>query len=375
MAKQIIQERLSLLLPAWDGELDMVNPPKLYDAASMVHYGRTVEYQGKISNLHSAILEMRREDYIPDVTAQDAEGLLLIEIRVSHAVDDIKRCRIQSEGVRLVEIDLSHLNKFEHYDPEYFENQVLANHLNRVWLSCPAATEAWRESYHELKNTIAARNSEIKQFRAQEELKNQQYKAKMALVEATLNAKSLSREKSRLQFRRRIQTELDALPVLIEDEAIKERLKLFIERDKDQMALVVGAIENPVIRTLLMDFHCDAWIYNQYPILWQAKAYEYFIASRQKGYQFNQCEMANWIRNICGIEKNIYKLFNAQYSDRSKARRDGFNKNKISAWYFSNNENANIPNIYRPVNSLVERLVSIGTIKFVDNGYRIVQVC
>src|SRR5690606_6228542 len=102
-AKQLLAEHAAVLLPAWDGEADMPNPPVLADDADGEWTGTRVDYQARRVRLQYLYLEQAQGDYIPDVIAQDDGGELLIEIRVSHAVDDLKRRRIQAEGRRLLE--------------------------------------------------------------------------------------------------------------------------------------------------------------------------------------------------------------------------------------------------------------------------------
>ena len=87
----------------------MPNPPSLPHAGGARLYGRRIEFGSRVTQLLSAQVEQSCGDYTPDVIGLDDRGPLLIEIRVTHAVDELKRRRIQSEGQRMVEIDLSKL--------------------------------------------------------------------------------------------------------------------------------------------------------------------------------------------------------------------------------------------------------------------------
>src|SRR5690606_29809801 len=105
--------------------------------------------------------------YQPDVYARDGAGELLIEIRVTHAVDDCKAARVQAQGRRMVEIDLSQLHRNTPHDQNAFEQAVLFDPANRNWISCPEAVADWQASKLELDEQVAARNGEIAQQREQ----------------------------------------------------------------------------------------------------------------------------------------------------------------------------------------------------------------
>jgi hypothetical protein len=105
--------------------------------------------------------------YQPDLYAMDEAGELLIEIRVTHAVDDRKAARVQAQGLRMVEIDLSQLHRNTPHDQNAFEQAVLFDPANRGWISCPEAVADWQDSKRELDEQVAVRNGEIAQEREQ----------------------------------------------------------------------------------------------------------------------------------------------------------------------------------------------------------------
>ena len=61
----------------------------------------------KLYSLNSVVLEQRLGDIIPDVIAYVRDRPLLIEIRVTHGIDDEKLARIKNLDISTVEIDLS----------------------------------------------------------------------------------------------------------------------------------------------------------------------------------------------------------------------------------------------------------------------------
>lgn len=64
-----------------------------------------------------------------------------------------------------------------------------------------------------------------------------------------------------------------------------------------------------------------------------------------------------------GREEGLYTLFRAQYKFRSKVRSAGIRKNRISFWAFTDLENQQIPDFYRPINAFVDRLIYVGALE------------
>lgn len=359
-AKQLIADRLHVCLPAWDGDLDMPNPPVQQDDAGFSHLGRLVDYPAVRVPLVSVYLERARGDYIPDVTTRDAQGELLIEVRVSHAVDDLKRRWVQSEGIRMLEIDLSRLTLVQALEPLVFEREVLENTGNRVWISCPDATNAWRDSRDELRVHVQQVNREIAAARQREAYELARQQAARSAEQATKDKK---REIYREQRRRPYLQELVALPDLVAPEAIQSRLAAFECRDRDAIAEGLGALASERLRAALSQFHPNAWVYDAHPVKWQLGVYREFVQSRPSGFRFNQREVARWVRDRYGVENSLYRLFLAQYKARTEARVGGFRKNRISAWYFTEKENEEIPNFFQPIEAHISYLVHIGLLR------------
>lgn len=354
-AKQLIADRRRIWLPRWDGEIDMPNPPSGTDIAGYLVAGRRVEFPAREVSLGDVRLEESRGDYIPDVIAVDNHGELLIEVKVTHAVSEEKRRRIQSEGLRLMEIDLSGLRPQEGFDEELFARYVLDDVSNRAWLSCPLATEDWRASTRELKQTLAERNLEIERQRSQAE-------ARRAQLADDRELRNLRRERAKAKQRVPLQRQLDALASLVAPERVKALLNTRWERDRTTAEELIIEISVQRVKQTLLVHHSDAWIYGVHPVLWQVATYRHFIHEKPAGTRFNQREVARWVRMRFGCDTDLYDLFRAQYAARADARRAGYYKNRISNWVFSEAENQLIPNFYIPINDLVNRLVLAGAL-------------
>lgn len=65
-------------------------------------------FNGGVFPIASIELEKRISDFIPDIVLQIGEATLLVEIFVTHAVDDVKKDKIRKDGrYDVIEIDLS----------------------------------------------------------------------------------------------------------------------------------------------------------------------------------------------------------------------------------------------------------------------------
>lgn len=362
-AKQLVVEHALLLLPTWDGEEEMPNPPVLADEEGQWWSGSRVDFGARQVRFADVGTEESKGDYRPDIVAVDDKGELLIEIRVSHAVDPLKRRRIQSEGKRLVEIDLSTLDPDILDDEAQLVHWVLYEVSNRYWLSCPEATEAWREAYRDLKALVVRRNHEIALDRQrQEEVRLAQQRAnEQAQVQQV--ERRANKERFRQQERSRYQSELEELPALVSISRIETLISEYQTRDGAEAERLITRIPSEDVRQAVRYCGPNAWIYGVHPSLWQAASYHRFVLMQGAGSQFNQRDLARWVMQQFGREEVLYTLFRAQYASRSKARAAGIRKHRISFWAFTDLENQQIPDFYRPINAFVDRLVYVGALQ------------
>lgn len=352
-AKQIIVERAELLTPTWNGDLlEMANPPQVSDNEGRVHLGSRVDYPAARRALSDIEPERSFGDYRPDIYARDDVGELLIEIRVTHAVDQRKAARVQAHGRRMVEIDLSCLDPATPHDPDAFERAVLFDACNRDWISCPEAVLAWRASKEELDRRVKAHNQWLAQQRELEALAEQ---AQRDHANRQARDKAGRKEYVRNLERRRHAADLAQLMDLTSPERIAKLLREYQETATERVSGLLDAVP-AVVRSACLRAHPDAWIYGVDPALWQLLAYEHFVAGESPGHRFNQKEVASWVRRSFQPEHALYRLFVAQYANRANARRAGFFRRTFDFWVFTNEENNRIPDFYVPINEFVGRL-------------------
>lgn len=292
-AKQLIVERQELLTPAWDGDpIDMPNPPHARDDEGQLHWGRPIDRPACRAGLRNLEVERSFGTYQPDVYARDEEGELLIEIYVTHAVGDRKAERVQAHGRRMVEIDLSQLDRDTPHDLAAFEHAVLGDPANRIWISCPDAVADWQASKQELDGQVAARNREIAQLREQQ--------AKAAEVRKMREAQDSRDKEGRKAYRRRLMRakhaeDLAQLPELTSPDRIARILREYQASAEERVGELLDVVP-PAVRSACLRAHEHAWIFGVDPALWQLLTYEHFVASQPSGSRFNQKDVATWVR-------------------------------------------------------------------------------
>ncbi|WP_344759577.1 hypothetical protein [Luteimonas lutimaris] len=352
-AKQLIAERRQLRVPAWDGDwIEMPNPPQASDADGHVHVGRRVDYPARQSALHKVELERWFGTYKPDVYAWDEAGELLVEIRVTHAVDERKAERVQAHGRRMIEIDLSRLDRDTPHDLAAFEQAVLNDPANRVWISCPDAVADWHTSKQELDEQVAACNEEIARWREQQ--------AMAAEKRRRQEDRSAKDKEGRRAYMRRLVRDkhADDLAQLMELTAptrIERVLQKYQTDAEERVSELLDAVP-PIVRSACLRAHEHAWVFGVDPVLWQLLAYQHFVANQPAGSRFNQRDVAAWVRRSFHPEMALYRLFVAQYAARAETRRAGFFKRRMAYWVFTEEENERIPNFYTSVNDFIDRL-------------------
>lgn len=124
-AKEIIAEAKSIFIPGHSIKLpcrhrglefDIIAPQKVM--------------------LDEVLLEHRLDNIIPDVVAKALGRDLLIEIRVSHAVEESKIYLIKQMNLSAIEVDLSDLHAKE-YDDEVLRERLIEQHVRKKWLHSP----------------------------------------------------------------------------------------------------------------------------------------------------------------------------------------------------------------------------------------------
>lgn len=116
-AKEIIEREKSMVIPsvvAYYNNLSKEVSPK-----------REVSFD-------RVALERRVGNIIPDILAYKDERPLMIEITITHGIDDDKFEKIEKLGISTLEIDLSDMDT--DFDPEFLREQIIDSIDNKFWI-------------------------------------------------------------------------------------------------------------------------------------------------------------------------------------------------------------------------------------------------
>ena len=83
-------------------------------------------------NFDRVVLERRVQDIIPDILAYKEDRPLIIEIKITHGIDDIKLEKIENLGISTIEIDLSDMDT--NFDPDFLYNEIILSTENKYWV-------------------------------------------------------------------------------------------------------------------------------------------------------------------------------------------------------------------------------------------------
>lgn len=266
LAKNIIEQEKRFAFPGY--EISLADVPLANDFLVRHRLPQTLEYRKPYTaECTSVALEKRISDFVPDVVLNIRGRICLVEIAVTHFVDETKQQKIDAAGLPVVEVDLSAFIG-QQITREIVRDALIAETANKKWLYNPLKEKAIDWATEEYKKLHKA---ELKREEAahQEQLKRQREKAQ----------KELLREKKREE------TAL-LLEDLFEPENYKCELQQLRSDDKFQAALqrlhlrkdIEGELpfflDIPITGEMI--FACDRRI-------WQAALFDKFIYYRKMG--------------------------------------------------------------------------------------------
>lgn len=142
MAEQIFLEEKEISLP----------PLSMQSGNCIAHF-----FSGGKRQIDKVELEKRVSDFIPDIILKKGNEILLVEIYVTHAVDEDKRKKILEANLPVIEIDLS---EFVHDD---MTKEDLRLHLRETarmkWIHLPSAVSSM-QNFIKSKQIFNIRNTD-----------------------------------------------------------------------------------------------------------------------------------------------------------------------------------------------------------------------
>lgn len=126
------------------------------------------------------ILERKLQSIVPDVIFIAQQNKCIVEIAVTHFIDEVKEQKIKEIGLPTIEIDLSKIYR-QDFKREELENEILNNPENRKWIYYPnfenlilKANEKYKEIIENIEHK--KQQEEEKRKRREEEQKIQKEK-------------------------------------------------------------------------------------------------------------------------------------------------------------------------------------------------------
>ena len=348
MAKQILASSRQVMLPAWERHYSQC------DISGQSHHCEEI-WAAKPWAYTYAKEEVWKEGLRPDVLLSADSALanlpLLVEVKVSHAVDDNKAELVRKRGWAMVEIDLSKVPE-DSLAPDLFEELVLVS-APRKWIHAPKAEQQFAVKREMLDQLVAATNDELRKqgveeldefgrtktdrarHRRIETLRSERRKPFLADIEA-LQRKTLPEDLMQLEEMRRAKDE--------------RAIHTLLERHSGQIPWFVNKS------------HKDAWVVNSSSARWQLAVAERFIYQASEGRQVSSGVVSRWVAEKFGIDEQAGRLIEAQRKDRERRKRRGDTGHDLQrgAWFFEEWENRLVPSLFHAVDALMGQLVSAG---------------
>jgi rubrerythrin len=286
--------------------------------------------------------EVSYQGFRPDVVGFNSNGEeLLIEIYVTHAVDDEKKEKVCDYGGRMIEIDLSFLDEEQVSDPDRFSDAVLNDISNRKWIHCPEAEVLLEKARKNLEAKIKSENQKIADSREREEASRKSY------------------EENRARHRAPYETDLNELFQLLEPEKLEALQHDQWKRAENVLASMrekMGWASDDWPPILNMGVPND-WVFGVHRSVWQGYIYQKFIHQKPVGHQLDPSVIKTQIVKEFGVNPLVKRLNTVKQKVKSEGKRKGKNYGNYGAWFFSAEENKAIPSPFHPVIKYLEMLV------------------
>lgn len=256
LAKEIIQEEKKIGLPALKVNFDEISKNNMKSGYYKLP-DEMIYKSAQTVACEQVVLEKKISDIVPDIIVKIGERYCLIEIAVTHFVDETKTEKIKKLGLPVIEIDLSMLSGVE-LSRDNVKKILLEESDLKYWIHNPKKEEAiiWATNEYEKKD------KEIRHI--QEEIERTEREKRQRRVEK----RKIAKEKiEQLQIGNNYENEIKRLR---NDVAF---MNLFKHRSfyKDGMA-VPFYMDIPITGEVVFD--CDKRI-------WQSAIFDMFIYNRR----------------------------------------------------------------------------------------------
>ena len=144
----------------------------------------------RVVSFDRVVLERRVGNVIPDILAYKEDRPLMIEITITHGIDDEKFERIKNLRISTLEINLSDMDTA--FDPEFLKNQIIDGTDNKYWVFNTVEEkekERLKEKYLQiLEREEEAQKKEEEKRKRFEKFREEKRKGKTDRIEKVLNS-------------------------------------------------------------------------------------------------------------------------------------------------------------------------------------------
>ena len=256
LAKEIIEDSKKLLFPGIFIEKDDYTDD-IEDYRVQTRIPQTIEYRkAAIVKCDSVSLEKRISNIVPDIMVTANGRVCLIEVAVTHFVDEEKEQKIKEIGLPLFEIDLSDLFNSELSKKELAE-AVLYNPSNRTWVFNPLYDDAKRWAKEQYSKYIHSAEKEIERQDEKEAIKAEKKQQRREIGEKRIH-----------EIFKPDNYQKTVATLANEEEAAKQIKLLHMKTDIDKLPFFLNI---PIAGEMV--FPCDRRI-------WQSALFDKFVFNR-----------------------------------------------------------------------------------------------
>lgn len=246
----------------------------------------------------------------------------------------------------MIEIDLSKVTVEQVLDDVEFERLVLEDRGNRQWISYPPQP-MWRIAYDEFKQALRERNQLIK-------AEAKDAAAKQALALSKERAKQANKDAARERMRRILRAPHESMLACLHELTHPERVEHLGTSVGFGIASNSRCLNSSWIptRSARPCTTAQGCVGVQRPsVYWQARIYRQFVQDAPPGSYISQVDAA-----ALRAPRSAWTRYLANCSMRNTSPRwkpvPPATKEVVSAWYFTDEENALIPSLYEPFDDL-----------------------
>jgi len=342
-AKEVLLSCRSVTLPDYSEEVSVEasNHHKIRDIVGFESVTVTADH---------AESEVTVEDFRPDVMFVIGGRKLFIEIRVTHAVDEVKEAKIRRHGTSTIEIHLNGLEPAQLIDRAAFEQAVCSDLSNREWVFSERAERR-------RKHVLAALEIKRADYEAQLEKKNKKRKE----VARKAQEKQASLEQHKAQKRAEIEPELK----LLNDSTGIDWIHAKRAELSQKQTYHSKALQNlNGTSALFCKLRAD-WIFDVHHESWQSFVLDFLFSPPEGQRRFSAHQVKQAVAKRFGVIHFVKVLNDIKQKHKAQGRERDKAYGSYGSYLFSVEENKAIPSPFYVVKDYLDHLALVGLLRWI----------